>query len=288
MDTVLPAFVSVFVMLFGVLSLVTTLLTTQDMLQNASQAMQTRLNTRARTSIVPISSRVTSDGTNVELVYRNQGTTKLMDFSRWDVVVQYMDNAASPLLHVSWLPFEAGTLFNNEWVVSGIYVNTAKSIGETFDRGILDPTEELKIDLKLAPGIGNSHTAMVTLGTTNGVTASTQVRRDAAPVLVTNMAVTATVGSPIVPILINNPKLNATDADNGPDALIYTITTLPTLGMLEVGATVLSLNATFTQADINSGRLIYTPTGLGNDTFQFTVSNGDSVIGPYSFSLSTK
>ena len=288
MDTVLPAFVSIFIMLFGVLSLVTTLFTTQDMLHVASQAMQNRLDTRARTSIIPVSSRITNDGANIELVYRNEGTTKLMDFSRWDVIVQYMDNATNPLLHDSWLPFETGTLFNNEWVVSGIYVNTVKAIGETFDRGILNPTEELKITLKLSPGIGNSHMAMVTLGTTNGVTASTQIRRDAAPVLVTNMAITATVGTPVVPILINNPKLNATDADNGPDTLVYTITTLPTLGTLEVGATVLSLNATFTQADINSGRLIYTPTALGNDTFQFTVSNGDSVIGPYSFSLATK
>jgi subtilisin-like proprotein convertase family protein len=54
--------------------------------------------------------------------------------------------------------------------------------------------------------------------------------------------------------------------------VIYTVTTLPTGGTLKNGVTAITLNGTFTQADINAGAITYLQGGGdGNDSFQFTV-----------------
>src|ERR1019366_8997840 len=53
-----------------------------------------------------------------------------------------------------------------------------------------------------------------------------------------------------------------------------TVTTLPTGGTLFKGVTAITLNGTFTQADINAGNITYTQGGGdGNDSFQFKVQD---------------
>ena len=77
------------------------------------------------------------------------------------------------------------------------------------------------------------------------------------------------------PIIGSN--LNTTDVDNTTSELVYTVTKLPQQGSLS--------KTTFTQADIDSGSFQYTHVGAGPDSFQFTVSDGVSVIGPFTFSI---
>jgi hypothetical protein len=284
MDTVLPAFVSIFIMLFGVLTLTNTLFSTQNTVSAASQVMQARLDERARTSLIPVSGSITNAGANIQLVYRNQGVTRLTDFSQWDVVVQYMDGSAPSGYHIDWRAYTIGVPYTSTWAVSGIYLNAAKALSEAFDPGILDPGEELSIQLKFSPPVGNGKVALVTLSTGNGVTASSQVRRNMPPVLMTNIGATTSISAPVI---ITTAKLNVTDVDNAPDTLVYSITTAPTKGTLNLGTTALIVGATFTQADINNGHLNYAPISAGSDNFQFTVTNGDSTIGPDSFGLVT-
>jgi len=308
MDTVLPGFVTIFVMLFGIMSLTTTLFSTQDAVRLASQEMQTRLDARARTSLLPVSATITGGGMNALFVFRNQGVTKLTDFPQWDVIVQYMDNNTSSGYHIDWRGYTIGVPFNSTWAVNGIFLNTAKAIPAAYDPGILDPGEELAIQLKFSPPIGNGKVALVTLATANGVTVSSQGRRNMAPVLLNNIGATISISTPTptptgtatptstpaptstatptsTAVTITTKQLNTTDVDNTPDMLLYTITTLPTKGTLSLDTTALIIGSTFTQADINNGRLNYTPISAGSDNFQFTVTNGDSVIGPDSFGL---
>ena len=65
-----------------------------------------------------------------------------------------------------------------------------------------------------------------------------------------------------------------------PAKLVYTITELPSGGVLKNVATPLVVNATFTQADINNGLIRYTPpvgdTGR-DETFTFTFTDNDGV-----------
>ena len=88
--------------------------------------------------------------------------------------------------------------------------------------------------------------------------------------------------------LITSGELQVTDVDNTPAQLIYTVTTAPVNGRLELttapGVTITS----FTQADINAGRLVFVHNGAvsASDSFTFTVSDGaGGAIGATTFTF---
>src|SRR5450432_1975892 len=263
METVLAAFIAIFITMFAAFSLTATVLSTQDTFRVNLQAMQSRLDARSRTELLPGNARIINLGTVLELVYRNQGATKLVDFDHFDLIIQYLDNAIPADYHIGWMPYTIGVPLNNEWSVSGIYANAAQSLPEAFDPGILNPGEELKVAVKLSPPVGEGKTVQVLLETDNGVSASTQLTRNGPPVLVTNSGLSVANGTPGT---IDGTKLAVTDGDYTPDQLVYTITTPPSAGIL-------SLGPTFTQADILNGLLTYTRTGAASDSFAFTIAD---------------
>ncbi len=75
---------------------------------------------------------------------------------------------------------------------------------------------------------------------------------------------------------ITSAMLAVTDSDNAASELIYTILIPTTQGLLSYGPT-------FTQAEIDNGMLVYQHTGVGHDSFRFTVSDGNAEIGPFNF-----
>ncbi len=95
------------------------------------------------------------------------------------------------------------------------------------------------------------------------------------------------------PVLVNNNPLNinegdvgnvipvgllsVTDDDNAANEIIYTVTSLPSEGILFLGANPIALNGTFTQADIDANNIHYNHSGgeVTPDNFDFTVSDGD-------------
>jgi hypothetical protein len=87
---------------------------------------------------------------------------------------------------------------------------------------------------------------------------------------------------------ITNGELQVADLDNTPAQLAYTVTVGPVNGQLELttfpGVTI----TTFTQADINAGRLIFVHNGAVSliDSFTFTVSDGaGGTIGSTTFTF---
>lgn len=280
MENVLAAFFAIFITLFAALSLSSTAMSSQETLRASSQIMQARMDNRTKTDLVSLEGHFTHSGSVVEVIYHNQGTTKLADFAGWDAIVQYTDNATAPSYHVHWLPYSTDNTdnsANNEWVVSGIYMNAARDLAAIYDRGIVDPGEDVKVSLHLSPAVGAGTTLLLALGTTNGVVGLAQVHRSLPPVLKTNAGITAATGSTTG---IGKAQLEVTDTDTTPDALLYTVTTAPGLGTL-------SLGQSFTQADINNNLLTYSRAATGDDQFQFTVTNGDTTIGPSTFTIQT-
>ncbi|NNJ97675.1 MAG: DUF4347 domain-containing protein [Gammaproteobacteria bacterium] len=91
------------------------------------------------------------------------------------------------------------------------------------------------------------------------------------PVLQTN---TGAVTAPGALATISNGQLNATDIDNSTAELVYTLTTLPANGELRLDGVVMMLNDNFTQADINSNRLVYRSSVPAADQFGFILSDG--------------
>jgi hypothetical protein len=96
----------------------------------------------------------------------------------------------------------------------------------------------------------------------------------AAPVLDVNVGLKLTSTSPLV---LTASDLHATDADTASADLEYTITVAPTKGDLKFnGGTKLIAGTGFTQFDINTGKISYTPIGTPEaDTFSFTLSDSD-------------
>ncbi|MEJ6486264.1 Calx-beta domain-containing protein [Nostoc punctiforme UO1] len=86
---------------------------------------------------------------------------------------------------------------------------------------------------------------------------------------------------------INLNLLQVTDADNSPSQLTYTLTNLPTLGILKLNNNPLALNAEFTQEAINNNALSYTHNGSEtiSDSFSFTLTDGTNALTNTTFGI---
>ncbi|WP_254509452.1 beta strand repeat-containing protein [Anatilimnocola floriformis] len=175
------------------------------------------------------------------------------------------DNTATQLVYtVGTAP--AGTL-----TLTGTGVLTA---GGTFTQ---DDINTGKVSYAApAAGVADSFTFTVSDGTATLPTATFTIGLIAAntsPTIVNNVGLTLAEGatSPI-----SNTLLQVTDAQQSAANLTYTITAIPANGVLLLNSTPLTLNGTFTQADINAGLLSYTHNGseTTGDSFTFTVADG--------------
>jgi hypothetical protein len=99
---------------------------------------------------------------------------------------------------------------------------------------------------------------------------------NAVPVLEVNTGITLL--AEVSAAAFSSDDLQATDAETSSDSLIYTITRAPQQGTL-------SFDTTFTQDTIDQGQLIYSHTGTGSDSFEITISDGKTSIGPYTVSI---
>ena len=96
---------------------------------------------------------------------------------------------------------------------------------------------------------------------------------NSAPILMTNAGAIVLAGfsDPIT-----SDQLQVTDVDNTPAQLLYTVLSAPLNGRLELTTTPGVAITSFTQADINAGRLVYVHNGSAGtgDSVTFTVSDG--------------
>ncbi|TLY21832.1 MAG: hypothetical protein E6K66_08630, partial [Nitrospirae bacterium] len=133
-------------------------------------------------------------------------------------------------------------------------------------------------------------TLTVTSRDSNAVTdvdtvAITVLAVDSVPSFATNAGSTVVQG---LSDLITSGELQVTDADNTPAQLIYTVTTAPLNGRLELTTAPGVAITSFTQADINAGRLVFVHSGAVStkDSFTFTVSDGaGGTIGATTFNF---
>ncbi|MBI3898161.1 MAG: DUF4347 domain-containing protein [Gammaproteobacteria bacterium] len=105
-----------------------------------------------------------------------------------------------------------------------------------------------------------------------------------APVLATNTGLTLLQGAnaTVTPL-----QLATTDVDNSDVQLVYTLTALPTAGVLQLDGVALGLNDTFTQADLNANRVSYrhNNTTAATDVFGFIVADGSGAMVGSSFAI---
>ena len=94
------------------------------------------------------------------------------------------------------------------------------------------------------------------------------------PTVATNTGITVNEGSSGT--VITTAMLNEGDPDDAGAGLTYTVTSIPGNGTLDLSGTTLSVNDTFTQADIDAGNITYDHDGSEtvSDSFGFSLADG--------------
>jgi len=275
MENVLTALFAVFIILFAILLLVSGFVLSVDTLQQTWQVMQSRVGDQVGTSLVPVHGHVITEDEMVTAVYRNQGTTRLTDFDNWDVIIQYIDSDDQH--HIRWLPYEDSPESANHWAVADLYIEAEQERVEVYDIGVLNPGEEIRLQLNVEPAVGFGQPVQVMTVAGNGSSAALFFIRNHPPELDPDSDLSLTLMSHTSES-ITPDQLATTDEDDPPEQLVYRVIAEPEQGELNLGSV-------FTQAEIDGGRLNYTHTGRGDDSFTFEVTDGKDTIGVYTFTI---
>lgn len=277
MESVPPAIIVIFIILLAMLTFSGAIVVAQQSTEAMWREMQARQSELAQTGLSAVSGRILDNGTQLEVVVRNTGSLHLADFKRWDLIVQYEDDATPTGYHMGWLPYTVGRPGPGQWSLYGIFLNTSKLQPEIFEPGILNPGEEAVLQVGLLPALGSHKTLQVVLAGPGGHRAALILTRDEIPTLVNANAIVTRSQT----FQFNDTALLTTDPDNTPAELTYTVISAPGRGRL-------SLGRVFTQEAITNGLLSYQHDGGSEiaDRFEFRVSDGTNTIGPYTFEFS--
>lgn len=131
--------------------------------------MEARAVVLSRTDIDVIATSYATP--TLDVTIKNTGGEPLRDLGQWDVVVQYYD--VDGTYHITYLPYTSATsVVDNEWGKVAIYVDASGLTAEAHQPGILDPAEEIVLQLSMTPVADSTANNLVIIGTPNGVTVS--------------------------------------------------------------------------------------------------------------------
>jgi archaeal flagellar protein FlaF len=165
METAITALIVIGVMLLAIVGLSDRTLSAQAALSESVRIEQEREGERVRTILIPRQTALSPTGDVVQVTMRNTGATRLADFARWDVIVEYADGVSQQAL---WLPYGTGV---NQWSAQ-IYQDADSLAPEVFDPALLNPGEDLVVTVNLSPAVAEGSTNRLTLVTPNGVAAA--------------------------------------------------------------------------------------------------------------------
>ncbi len=170
METAIISIICIALVVFGGMTMSNGFMTSLDAGTAGLEEIGNRDNAIMRTDLTPVSTNITlvSGADPLEIVLENSGQTKLADFEKWDIIVQYYDEGGNYI--VQWLPYVPGTSATYEWDVGWIKMNGQP---EVFDPNVLNPGEQIMIKTLLDPSVGAGTTNMVVISTPSGVTCTT-------------------------------------------------------------------------------------------------------------------
>lgn len=167
METALVSIICIALIVFGGMTMSQGFMTSVDASTTGLEEMGQRDETIMRTELSSVSTSMPAANT-LEITMENSGYTKLADFDKWDVIVQYYDGTGT--YYTNWLPYTSGAPGNNKWTVSWIQLNGG---AEIYEPNVFNPGEQLKITAQLSPSAGAGTTNMVVVSTPNGIPLST-------------------------------------------------------------------------------------------------------------------
>ena len=170
METAIVSIICIALIVFGGMTMSQGFITSVDAGATGLVEIGQRDETIVRTELTPVSTSLSTPyGPDpLEIILENTGHTKLADFEKWDIIVQYYDWYSNYV--VEWLPYTEDTAGTYEWEVVWIRLDGE---AETFEPNVLNPGEQIMLRTWLYPSVGMGTTNMVTISTPSGVTAST-------------------------------------------------------------------------------------------------------------------
>jgi hypothetical protein len=170
METAIISIICIALMVFGGMAMAQGLMTSVDASTEGLSEIGERTETIMRTELTPMSTNVSliAGADPLDIVLKNTGQTKMADFDKWDVIVQYYDDSGE--YHVEWLPYAPGGAGTYEWEVGWIRLDGA---AEMYEPNVLNPGEEIMIRTWLYPSVGVGTTNMVVISTPSGISSST-------------------------------------------------------------------------------------------------------------------
>ncbi len=167
METAIVSIICIALIAFGGMTMSRGFLTSVDSSTTGLDAVGQRNESIMRTEIIPLDATLTA-GNTLEITVENSGQTRLADYDKWDVIIQYYDGDG--IYHITWLPFTEETLGDNEWEMAWIRVDGKE---EFYEPNILNAKEQMLIRAQLNPAAGAGTTNMAVIATPSGITAST-------------------------------------------------------------------------------------------------------------------
>ena len=168
METAVVSLVCIALMVFSGMAMSQGFLTSVDTSATGLEELSDRDEQIMRTELSPATVSMNGARDTLTVNLENTGQTKLADFDKWDVIVQYYDDSGT--YYTKWLPYTDGALGDNEWRVQGIYFD---GVAETFEPNVVNSGETIRIEAQLSPVVGANTNNMVVVSTPNGVPATT-------------------------------------------------------------------------------------------------------------------
>ncbi|MGB2799124.1 MAG: hypothetical protein WBC55_05535 [Dehalococcoidia bacterium] len=166
MESAIVSLICIALIVLGGMTLSQSFLSSMDSSSVGLEEMSERAEDIMRTELTPLKAEQPSADT-LEVTLKNSGQTKLSTFASWDIIIQYYDSGGT--YHVEWLPYTEGTPGNNEWTDKGIYLDAELGTPEAFEPGILNTGEEIVLEIKLDPSVGEDTTNLIVVTTPNGI-----------------------------------------------------------------------------------------------------------------------
>jgi len=170
MDSVLGGLMVITLLLLAVFVAAQAYMNLQSSALTAWRETEARVMDRARTDIGISDTETQGGGGLLDVVVVNDGKTRLTDYDRWDVIVNYTTSGSDVVVDRA----EYGGPSDISWWVEGIYIDADASTAEVLEPNILNPGEEMVIQVWLSPTVGLTTTNSVSVVTPNGI-AATQV-----------------------------------------------------------------------------------------------------------------
>lgn len=164
MATIVVSIICIAMIIVGGMTLSQGILTSADTAALSVEDISIREGELNRTSLEAVRATKLSWSDYLRITVKNSGQTKLSNFDKWDFIIHYYDELG--IYHAEWLPCSETTPVDNEWQARRIGLNGPT---DYFEPGIINPSEELEILVKLNPATGNATIGNITVCTANGI-----------------------------------------------------------------------------------------------------------------------